>query len=98
MLNFKDITVGIVTFKSEKVIFKCLKSLEKLNNSKKTKITILIIDNTVSNQSFDMYENGKQDKIKPSGLVEQAVRFYQKNLNNQIAEKAIQYLKNYKKK
>jgi DNA primase len=39
------------------------------------------------------YENGKQDKIKPSGLVEQAVRFYQKNLNNQIAEKAIQYLK-----
>ena len=39
------------------------------------------------------YENSKQDKIKPSGLVEQAVRFYQKNLNNKIAEKAIQYLK-----
>ena len=39
------------------------------------------------------YENGKQNKIKPSGLVEQAVRFYQKNLNDQIAKKAIQYLK-----
>ena len=39
------------------------------------------------------YENGKQNKIKPSGLVDQAVRFYQKNLNDQIAKKAIQYLK-----
>ncbi len=39
------------------------------------------------------YENGKQDKIKPSGLVEQAVMFYQKNLKSKAAEKAMQYLK-----
>ena len=39
------------------------------------------------------YENGKQDKIKPSGLVEQAVMFYQKNLKSKAAEKAVQYLK-----
>ena len=29
-MNIKDITVGIVTFRSEKVIFKCLKSLENI--------------------------------------------------------------------
>ena len=39
------------------------------------------------------YENTKQDKIKPSGLVEQAVMFYQKNLKTKAAEKAVQYLK-----
>jgi len=39
------------------------------------------------------YENTKQDKVKPSGLVEQAVMFYQKNLKTKAAEKAVQYLK-----
>ena len=38
-MNFKDITVGIVTFKSEKVIFKCLKSLENIKK-------IIILDNS----------------------------------------------------
>ena len=38
-MNIKDITVGIVTFRSEKVIFKCLKSLENIKK-------IIIIDNS----------------------------------------------------
>ncbi len=38
-MNFKDITVGIVTFKSEKVIFRCLKSLENIKK-------IIILDNS----------------------------------------------------
>ena len=33
-MNIKDITVGIVTFRSEKVIFKCLKSLENIKKMK----------------------------------------------------------------
>ena len=37
-MNYSDITVGIVSFKSEKVIFRCLKSIKKLK-----KIIILII-------------------------------------------------------
>ena len=32
-MNYNDITVGIVTFKSEKVIFQCLKSIKKINNT-----------------------------------------------------------------
>ena len=39
------------------------------------------------------YEGGKQEKAKPSGLVERAVKFYQSNLNNKTAPKAVQYLK-----
>ena len=42
------------------------------------------------------YENNRLDKSKPSGLVEKAVRFYQANLNETIAPKAIQYLKERK--
>ena len=38
-MNFKDITVGIVTFNSEKVIFECLKSIKKIKN-------IIIFDNS----------------------------------------------------
>ena len=36
-MNYKDITIGIVTYKSEKVLFKCLKSIKKINkiNNKK---------------------------------------------------------------
>ena len=37
-MNYNDITVGIVTFKSEKVIFECLKSIKKLK-----KLLFLII-------------------------------------------------------
>ena len=42
------------------------------------------------------YENNKQEKSKPSGLVEKAVKFYQANLNEKIAPKAVQYLKDRK--
>ena len=38
-MNFNQITVGIVTFKSEKVIFKCLKSIKKIKK-------IIIFDNS----------------------------------------------------
>ena len=38
-MNFKDLTVGIVTFNSEKVIFECLKSIKRINK-------IIIYDNS----------------------------------------------------
>ena len=38
-MNYKDITVGIVVYKSENVIFDCLKSIKKLNK-------IIIYDNS----------------------------------------------------
>jgi len=38
-MNFKDITVGIVSFKSEEVIFKCLESIKYIDN-------IIILDNS----------------------------------------------------
>ena len=37
-MNYKDITVGIVSFKSEKVLLKCLKSIKYIKN-------IIIFDN-----------------------------------------------------
>jgi len=42
------------------------------------------------------YENNRLEKSKPSGLVENAVKFYQANLNEKIAPKAVQYLKDRK--
>ena len=38
-MNFKDITVGIVAFNSEKVIFDCLKSIKRIKK-------IIIFDNS----------------------------------------------------
>ena len=38
-MDFKDITVGIVAFNSEKVIFECIKSIKKIKN-------IIIFDNS----------------------------------------------------
>jgi N-acetylglucosaminyl-diphospho-decaprenol L-rhamnosyltransferase len=38
-MNFNDITIGIVTFKSERVIFNCLKSIKKIKR-------IIILDNS----------------------------------------------------
>src|SRR6056300_603979 len=40
-MNYKDITVGIVTFQSEKVIFDCLKSIKRIKK-------IIIFDNSNS--------------------------------------------------
>ena len=42
------------------------------------------------------YENNRLEKSKPSGLVENAVKFYQANLNEKIAPKAVQYLRDRK--
>ena len=42
------------------------------------------------------YKNNRLEKSKPSGLVEKAVKFYQTNLNEKIAPKAVQYLKDRK--
>ena len=38
-MNYNNLTIGIVTFKSEKVIFNCLKSIKKFKN-------IIIFDNS----------------------------------------------------
>ena len=38
-MNYKDITIGIVAYKSEKVLFKCLKSINKIKK-------IIIFDNS----------------------------------------------------
>ena len=38
-MNYKDVTIGIVTFKSEKVIFNCLKSIKNIKK-------IIILDNS----------------------------------------------------
>ena len=38
-MNYSDITIGIVTFKSESVIFDCLKSIKKIKK-------IIIFDNS----------------------------------------------------
>ena len=38
-MNYNQITVGIVTFRSENVIFNCLKSIKKIRN-------IIIFDNS----------------------------------------------------
>ncbi len=53
-MNYKDITIGIVTYKSEKVLFKCLKSIKKINK-------IIIYDNsndvTLKNKVKSKYPN-----------------------------------------
>jgi N-acetylglucosaminyl-diphospho-decaprenol L-rhamnosyltransferase len=52
-MNYKDITVGIVTFKSEKVIFECLKSIKKIKK-------IIIFDN-----SYDVRLKNKINLVYP---------------------------------
>jgi len=52
-MNYSDITVSIVTFKSEKVIFQCLKSIKKIKK-------IIIFDN-----SNDIKLRNKVAKIYP---------------------------------
>ena len=32
-MDYKDITIGIVTFKSEKVLFECLKTVKKIKKN-----------------------------------------------------------------
>ena len=53
-MNYKDITIGIVAYKSEDVIFECLKSIKKINK-------IIIYDNsndiTLKNKVIKKYPN-----------------------------------------
>ena len=42
-MNYNQITIGLVTFKSEKVIFNCLKSIKSIKN-------IIIFDNSNDNK------------------------------------------------
>ena len=42
-MNYNDVTIGIVTFKSEKVIFNCLKSIKNIKK-------IIIFDNSNDTQ------------------------------------------------
>ena len=55
-MNFKDITVGIVTFNSEKVIFECLKSIKRIKK-------IIIFDNS-NDQKLKKKISLKYPKIK----------------------------------
>ena len=55
-MNFKDITVGIVTFNSEKVIFECLKSIKRIKK-------IIIFDNS-NDQKLKQKISLKYPKIK----------------------------------
>ena len=55
-MNYKDITIGIVTFKSEKVIFDCLKSINKIKK-------IIIFDNS-NDKSLKAKVKKEYPKIK----------------------------------
>ena len=55
-MNYNHITVGIVTFKSENVIFNCLKSIKKIKN-------IIILDNS-NDKNLKIKIKKKYPKIK----------------------------------
>ena len=76
-MNYNQITVGIVTFKSEKVIFNCLKSIKKIKN-------IIIFDNS-NDKNLKYKVEKKYPKIK--------IYLSKKNLgygvaNNEIIKKS----------
>ncbi len=77
-MNYNQITVGIVTFKSKNVIFNCLKSIKKIKN-------IIILDNS-NDEALKEKIKKKYPKIK--------VLLSKKNLgygaaNNKIIRKSI---------
>jgi N-acetylglucosaminyl-diphospho-decaprenol L-rhamnosyltransferase len=55
-MNYNQITVGIVTFRSENVIFNCLKSIKKIEN-------IIILDNS-NDETLKKEIKKKYPKIK----------------------------------
>ena len=55
-MNYNQITVGIVTFKSENTIFNCLKSIKKIKN-------IIIFDNS-NDKNLKYKIERKYPKIK----------------------------------
>ena len=56
----KTLVICICTYNRNKSLKECLYSLEKLNNSVKIKIIILIIDNTSGYQSFNLVKKIKK--------------------------------------
>ena len=76
-MNYNQITVGIVTFKSENTIFNCLKSIKKIKN-------IIIFDNS-NDKNLKYKIERKYPKIK--------IYLSKKNLgygvaNNEIIKKS----------
>lgn len=57
----KTLVICICTYNRNEVLKECLQSLEKLKNTVKIKITILIIDNTINNQSFNLIKKIKKN-------------------------------------
>ena len=56
----KTLIICICTYNRNKSLKECLKSIEKLNNSNKIKIIILIVDNTFDYQSFNLVKKIKK--------------------------------------
>jgi len=59
----KKLIICICTYKRNESLKNCLKSLEKLSNPTKIKITILIVDNTKKYQSFNLIKKIKKKFI-----------------------------------
>ena len=59
----KTLVICICTYKRNESLEKCLKSLKKLNNTKKIKIIILIIDNTTNYESFNLIKKIKKNFV-----------------------------------
>ncbi len=55
-MNYNQITIGIVTFKSENVIFNCLRSIKKIKN-------IIIFDNS-NDKKLKLKIKKKYPKVK----------------------------------
>ena len=55
------LTICICTYQRNESLMDCVKSLEKLNNPSKIKITILIIDNTKNYHSFNLIKKIKNN-------------------------------------
>jgi len=59
----KTLVICICTYKRNESLEQCLKSLKNLNNTKKIKITILIIDNTINYESFNLVKKIKKNFV-----------------------------------
>ena len=57
----KKLVICICTYKRNKSLKECLKSLEKLNNPTTIKIVILVVDNTKNYQSYDLIKKIKKN-------------------------------------
>ena len=67
-MNYNQITVGIVTFKSENVIFNCLKSIKKIKN-------IINLDTNIQIK-LDFINSHSADKFVEKGWDEEKQMYY----------------------